>query len=271
MPTMRARQHSTTIDPKWKDPQRRKVMPLPFLSDFVECGNNPRTLYPVDCIVPIHSSMLIVGRSHSHWTAYSFVDPLTDKEDRKYEHARGHGDELDDIDEEHWACPSEYHRQESFTDWEGWGPREYFLGVIKIRTQMANQEWRNTVTTLRDRVLARTRSTLSMTYSSQKSLEPHPATYHIGMSYHEDKLRHTQEWIAHTRIVLRELSSMLSETLATWEKFRDNDLPYLHDLLQDPGPKGDLRSLDHHMEDLRCYSQDLQDMLDRCDDMTKEV
>jgi hypothetical protein len=138
---------TSDMEKGWKGLVPRKATPLPTLSSATRTGARP-----VACIVLTHSSVLVVGRSRSRWTAYSFAGtrprlcPRCSDEDH-----RGEDDDENDCNSGRRMDPVTLGKCEAMT-LAKLGPRNYFLRVVQHRVRVVSAEWANTLGWLQKRL-----------------------------------------------------------------------------------------------------------------------
>lgn len=105
----------------------------------------PEYLYQVE------ASCLVIGQDSRIWSAYTFIDSCNEYEDggvledykAQKEELGGVCDMFDPVTGKPLA-------------WAAMTPREFFLGILEVRSEQAEREWCNTVS----RILARYYSTV---------------------------------------------------------------------------------------------------------------
>ncbi|XP_014561613.1 hypothetical protein COCVIDRAFT_33602 [Bipolaris victoriae FI3] len=174
----------------------------------------------------VHETVLISGCDSSEWTGYAFSSFKSSAENMKEE------DEYDSNGDEDFndEMPNEDLFATGGTDYDDhqvldastpiWDPRVYFLTVFAIRMQIIYERYEFLISTF----ISGVENWISHSiYTPLDSLQtPSP---NIEIKILKDNIK--QVWL-----VLHELSTCLSHTVAVWERFRsiDGDVEYFSDI-----------------------------------------
>ncbi|KAK7990650.1 hypothetical protein PG990_014930 [Apiospora arundinis] len=170
------------------------------------------------------TSCLVTGQDHHIWTAHAIFDGCHEYEDggvlEDYEdHKNQHGLECDMVDP----------ITGKIIAWPSITPREFFLGVLELRSEQAKREWQRTI----KRIL--TRCDIGRKWHDERlecSIEA-PAGHDHEVDDSTEKKAYS-DWIHRVITLLERLRRSLVECISVWDAFAEGDIHYFIPSGNDP-------------------------------------
>ncbi|KAG4429355.1 hypothetical protein IFR05_015162 [Cadophora sp. M221] len=224
----------------WKDTRRksngkplRQFWELPFLS--MPTNNKPASTDERYYLYEAVTSVGVTGSDHWTWAVYGFVDTYWDSResvDGYHEmkgRSRGRADPL---------ANGQINADEPL-----WDPRKYFLKVVEIRTGLVLMEWSQIINKM-EREVQQSRTKLLFELSPN---DPKP----------KQDVTNLIRWNIYMTNILRLLGMKLSDTVAAWDSFRENEIYYFNDYLVIPIETA-FGKLKAHLQKLRALEKELR-------------
>ncbi|KAH7403912.1 hypothetical protein BKA64DRAFT_463174 [Cadophora sp. MPI-SDFR-AT-0126] len=193
------------------DPLRtlRELPPVSFLS--MTTNSKSTSVNEHHYLYEATTSIVVTGSDHYIWAAYAFVDTYFDSResaDGYHEwkgQRRGRADPL---------AAGQINADDPI-----WDPREYFLKVIEIRTDLISMEWSQIINMLE----AEHQQSRTNLFDTLLSNEPKV------LARGKEGVKNFMEWNSKMTMLLRILGKKLSDTVAAWDTFRRSGIYYFDD------------------------------------------
>ncbi|KAK8015878.1 hypothetical protein PG991_008766 [Apiospora marii] len=224
---------------KLKNPQYVDTI----LSTPVSDTSSPLTEY----IYQAEASCLVTGQDHHIWTAHTFIDGC---------HEYGDGGVLEDYEsqKEVWGrvCDMFDPVSGKLIASPSVTPREFFLGLLEVRSELAKNEWHNTRSSYDDCL----KRSLAAGAGQDDGVK-------VGFTKKDYSC-----WIHSARRVLEMLRRSLIDCISVWETFTSGDIHYFFA----PGDDWDMsRTHNHQMAAIRRNFNKMATLLQKLDTVRDEL
>jgi hypothetical protein len=202
------------------------------------------------CLYEAHTAVAVCGISENRWITYCFEDTAFDTkselDDSEFCYHSMNVDPIASNGVTNANCPF-------------WNPREYFLTILRIRINQAQDEWTGTVQTIEAIIHWYTDGDMSFPKTSGPDMEEN------------EGMVQTIEWTQKTLCLIQKLLETVRKTNTIWHNFMspNGDVGYFSDLEQS-SPKS-REHIECCLSDINESFQGLEAAQQRLEDLEKRL